>query len=236
MAEVLPPISKLKRTALDLLYPKWCVGCGSEGEFVCQSCRETFSPINGSVCPKCGLPQNGQMLCTSCTNWSAEIDGIRSPYIFNGVIRRAVHELKYRNLRAIAVTLAGLLYDYLKENPLPGDVLVPVPLHPKRLRERGYNQSGLLSKELGYLTGIPVIGDCLVREQLGQSQARTSSVFERRSNVSGVFSCRDERLRGKRVLLIDDVATSGATLNSCAGVMKSAGAASVWGLVVAREI
>jgi len=129
-----------------------------------------------------------------------------------------------------------LLDDYLVDNPLPGEVLVPVPLHPKRLRERGYNQSYLLAKELGKLTGLPVVADSLVRERHTSPQARTLTVGERRGNVADAFACRDRRLEGKPVILIDDVSTSGATLDACALALKEAGAASVWGLVLAREI
>jgi ComF family protein len=151
-------------------------------------------------------------------------------------MREAIHELKYRNIRALAAPLAALLGDYLTHHPVPGDVLVPVPLHRKRLRERGYNQSGLLSRELGKLINLPVVEDCLVRRQPAPPQARTASVSERRSNVAGAFACRDGSLRGKPVLLVDDVATSGATLNACAVALKSAGASPVWGLVVAKEV
>jgi len=151
-------------------------------------------------------------------------------------MRQAIHELKYRNLRALSAPLAKLLRDYLITNPVPGEVLVPVPLHRKRLRERGYNQSVLLARELGKLINLPVVDDCLVRQQHTTPQARTASVSQRQSNVTGAFTCRDGRLRDKQVLLIDDVATSGATLNVCAGATKSAGAASVWGLVMAAEI
>lgn len=151
-------------------------------------------------------------------------------------MRQAIHELKYRNLRALAAPLAKLLRDYLITNPVPGEALVPVPLHRKRLRERGYNQSVLLARELGKLTGLPVVDDCLVRQQHTTPQARTASASERQGNVAGAFTCRDGRLRDKQVLLIDDVATSGATLNACAGAVKSAGAASAWGLVMAAEI
>jgi ComF family protein len=119
---------------------------------------------------------------------------------------------------------------------MPGEVLVPVPLHRKRLRERGYNQSCLLSEELGKLSGLPVVSDCLVRQKNSPPQAKTSTVEERRDNVVGVFDCRDGRLRGKQVLLIDDVATSGATLDACAAVLKASGAVSVWALTFAREI
>jgi len=151
-------------------------------------------------------------------------------------MRQAIHQLKYQNLRTLAAPLAQLLSDYLDTSPVPGEVLVSVPLHRKRLRERGYNQSGLLARELGKLTRIPVVDDCLLRERHASPQARTANVDERRKNVAGVFACRDDRLRDKQVLLIDDVATSGATLDACAAALRAAGAVSVWGLVLAREI
>jgi len=113
---------------------------------------------------------------------------------------------------------------------------VPVPLHQKRLRERGYNQSSLLAKELSKLTNLPVFDNCLIRKRYAPPQVRTSALDERRSNVADAFACRDQRPRGKQVLLIDDVSTSGYTLDACAVVLKAAGAISVWGLVLAREI
>jgi ComF family protein len=144
--------------------------------------------------------------------------------------------LKYHNLRALAEPLAVLLRDYLEADPRPVDVLVPVPLHQRRLRARGYNQSGLLSHELGKLTGLPVIGDCLLRVRAGVAQARAVTAADRQRNVSGAFVCRDNRLAGRQVLLIDDVATTGATLAACAGALKAAGATTVWALVLSREI
>jgi ComF family protein len=188
------------------------------------------------LCPKCGKPQPSGILCSSCVSWKAEIDGIRSPFRFDGVMRQAIHQLKYRNLRTLSVPLTNLIYDYLVNNPVPGDVLVPVPLHRKRLRERGYNQSQLLARGLGKLINLPVVDNCLIRKRHALPQARTATVEERQRNVAGAFNCRDDRLREKRVLLIDDVSTSGATLDACAKVLKAAGAISVWGLVLAREI
>jgi len=134
------------------------------------------------------------------------------------------------------VPLAGLLQDYLATNAVPGEFLIPVPLHQKRLRERGYNQSSLLAQELGKLINLPVADNCLIRQKHAPPQARSSSVDDRRSNVADAFACRDQRLKDKQVLLIDDVSTSGATLDACAGALKAAGATSVWGLVLAREI
>jgi ComF family protein len=236
MVLVLPQAAKLKGIALDFLFPRWCIGCSREGDLLCYSCRQKLPKIMPPLCPRCGKPQSSGILCPSCVAWQAEIDGIRSPFRFEELIREAIHQLKYRNLRALAVPLAQLLQDYLVASPVPGEVLVPVPLHPKRLRERGYNQSSLLSRELGKLINLPVVDDCLIRQKYAPPQARTSNVDERLSNVAGAFTCRDQRLKGKQILLVDDVSTSGATLDACAGALKAAGATSVRGLVLAREI
>ena len=232
---MLPQVTKLKRIALDLLFPQWCVGCGREGEYICQQCRESLSFISPPVCPKCGKPQSEARLCSACVNWDSAIDNIRSPLIFDGVIRQAIHELKYRNLRALVPLIAQLLYEYFRTNSLPGDVILPVPLHKKRLRERGYNQSLLIARELGKLTGIPVDVHSLVKNSHTTPQAKTTSVEERRENVAGAFSCTGDNLKGKSIILIDDVTTSGATLDACAASLKAAGAASVRGLVMAIE-
>ena len=233
---MLPQVAKLKGMALDLLFPQHCVGCGKEGEFLCYSCRQSLPRITPPLCPRCGRPQPSGILCPSCVSWSAKIDGIRSPFRFDGAMREAIHQLKYRNLRALAVPLAKLLQDYLITDPVPAEVLVPVPLHRKRLRERGYNQSSLLARQLGKLANLPVVDDCLIRQRHAPPQARTATVEERQSHVTDAFACRDHRLRDKQVLLIDDVSTSGATLDACAAALKIAGAVSVWGLVMAREI
>jgi ComF family protein len=239
MATVLPPIVNLKRVALNLLFPRWCINCGKEGEYICGDCRLLFKAIIPPVCIRCGRPQTEDSTsgeCSGCTGWQTRIDGIRAPFLFDGVMRDVVHEFKYRNLRALASELAALMHGYLTMNPIPGNVLVPVPMHPRKLRERGYNQSVLLAQELGKLAHFPVVEDCLVRRKYTPSQARSFNIIERRNNVTGAFACRDGRLRGKQVILIDDVSTSGATLNMCAGVLKSAGAAAVWGLVIALEL
>jgi ComF family protein len=233
---VLPQITGLKRVALDLLFPRWCIGCGREGDYICRACRQDLPVITPPICPVCGRPQSQGIVCRDCREVTMQIDGIRSPFVFDGVIRRAIHELKYRNLRGLAPSMADLLHDYLVDNPIPADVLVPVPLHRKRRRDRGYNQSALLAKELGRHCGLPVAANSLVRHRYAVPQARSAGVSERQENVAGAFTCPDDRFQGQRVLLIDDVATSGATLNACAGALKAAGAAQVWGLVMAREL
>ncbi|MBM2831999.1 MAG: putative comF family protein [Dehalococcoidia bacterium] len=187
-------------------------------------------------CPGCGRTVTEGGLCVRCRERVPVLDGRRSPFRFEGVIRSAVISFKYRGLRALAPSLAQLLQVYLSGSLLPVDILVPVPLHKRRLRERGYNQAALLARELGKLSSLPVGEQALLRQRQALPQARTATIAERYRNVSGAFLCSGDGVRGKKVLLIDDVSTSGATLEACAVALKSAGAVSVWGLVLAQEI
>lgn len=233
---MLPQLARLKRTALDFLFPCWCIGCGREGSLICASCRQKLPEIEPPLCPQCGTPQPGGILCSICLNHKYAVDGIRSPFRFEGVVRQAIHHLKYKNLRAAAEPAAELLWFYLADNPISGEVLVPVPLHRKRLRQRGYNQSELLARELGKISRLPVVTDCLIRSRHASPQARAASASQRQENVAGAFGCRNGSLKDKKVILVDDVATSGATLDACAAVLKDGGAVSVWGLTLAREV
>ncbi len=229
-------LSRLADVTVNSFFPSRCVGCGKVGSFLCPECHRKLPRLLPPLCPKCGRSQASNILCPGCRQRRIEIDGIRSPFRFDGVVRKAVHQLKYRNLKAISPCLAGLLANYLRSDPLAGEAIVPVPLHPRRLRERGYNQSSLLARELGKLTKLPVIEDCLVRIKEAQPQVRAATVEDRRKNVTDAFMCQNEKVSGKRIILIDDVCTSGATLESCALALKSEGATLVWGLTLAREI
>lgn len=233
---MLPQLAKFKGAALDLLFPQKCLGCGEEGELLCCACQKSLPRIMSPVCPKCGRPQPSGIVCPRCVSRQTSIDGIRSPFVFDGVVREAVHQLKYNNLRSLAKPLALLVQSYLIHNPLPGQILVPVPLHRKRLKERGYNQSYLLARELGKLMKLPVINNCLVRVKYEIPQAKTKSVDERHNNVKHAFQCLDLQLQNTQVLLIDDVSTSGATLDACASALKQSGVKSVWGIVLSREL
>lgn len=226
---------QLQRLIVDFFFPPRCISCGREGDFLCGECCKKIPRIVAPFCDKCGTPETSGALCPSCWKWRSKIDGIRSPFRFDGIIRQAIHELKYRNLRAISGFLAEFLFSYLQITSVPGEILVPVPLYPKRLRQRGYNQSSLIAEQLGRLAALPVAEDCLLRLKDGTPQARTATVGDRQRNVAGAFVCRDQRLNGIQVMLIDDVCTSGATLEACAVALKEAGAVSVWGLTLARE-
>jgi len=228
-------LNQFKGKALDFFFPPWCVGCGVRGSFLCPTCRASLSPVIPPFCVRCGQPLDLGTLCSECEGRELRIDGIRSPFHFEGALRQAILCFKYRGLKALAAPLAQLMAEYLAQNPLPADVLVAVPLHPRRLRERGYNQSLLLASELGRLCSLPLVEGHLVRLHHTPPQTRTRSAQQRQDNVARAFSCCGD-FEGRSVLLIDDVCTSGATLDSCAVALKAANAATVWGLTMAREV
>ena len=228
-------LRQVKTVLLDLLLPLHCLGCGREGDLICPSCRQSLPRIRLPLCQRCGATVREGNLCHSCLNYPLTVDGIRSVFLFQGTVRQAILQLKYRHLKALAVPLSQLLAEFLSSYPLKGEVLIPVPLYPKRLRQRGYNQASLLAKELNKLVGLPVEEDILIRVKDALPQARTRSAVERRRNVQDVFACHHP-LEDSQILLIDDVCTTGATLDACAITLKAAGASSVWGLTVAREM
>jgi len=231
-----PPLSlrRIKSSFLDLLFPLRCIGCGRDGSLLCPDCCRSLPRIKQPYCQRCGTPLTEGNLCPSCINHPLSIDGIRSVFLFGGTVRQAIHQFKYRHIKAVSAPLGSLLAGFLSTYPLPGDVLMPVPLHPRRLRERGYNQAALLAWETGKITGLPVRDGLLLRQRDTITQARAASAAERRSNVRDAFACERE-LQGERILLIDDVCTTGATLDACAVALKAAGAGTVWGLTAARE-
>ena len=231
--KTLSPVLKYAGTVIDLLFPRWCTGCGREGEYICPSCRNDLVAVEEPFCARCGRPLTEKGVCDNCSEgW--QIDGIRAPFLFGGVIRQAIHSLKYDNLRDIAPLLAGYMYDYLERHSLPADVIIPVPLHPGRLRERGYNQAALLARNLGTRTGMPVMEKRLERHKFTPSLATSPGREARREIVANAFGVNGD-FTGRCIMLIDDVSTSGATLNACAAALKAAGADSVYGLVAALE-
>lgn len=218
---------------LDLLFPSRCVGCRSVGSWLCADCRETIAFIRPPFCPRCGCPTGSHELCGSCRRHPPALDGIRSVAYHEGVLREAIHRFKYQNTRGLAEPLGELLASYVVEHPLPANVLVPVPLHPARLAERGYNQAALLAREMGRRLDLPVVENSLLRVRATRQQVGLNAE-ERQANVAGAFACRDAQLAGRRVLLIDDVYTTGATLTACGAALAAAGAASIWGLTLAH--
>jgi len=219
---------------LNLLFPPRCVICQQSGSWLCPACQDGIEYIRPPVCPHCGQPTSMPRLCPSCREAPPQIDGIRAVGYLEGALRTAIHRFKYSNMRLLATPLGQLMSQYLLQNHLPVDVVVPVPLHPHRLRERGYNQATLLAKEVEKALGLPLLEDALLRVRSTIPQVGLTA-RERRDNVRGAFHCADGNLKGQRILLVDDVCTTGATLEACSLALRQEGVGVVWGLVLARE-
>ena len=226
-------LAKISGPALDLLFPMSCAGCGREGKLLCQTCLPGLPRLSSPFCQRCAVP-GPQSPCRWCTERPLDIDGIRAPFLFEGAIRNAIHSFKYKGIRAAVTELGDLLSGYMADHRVPGTVIMPVPLHSRRLRDRGYNQSALLARRLAKLSGIAIDEGLLTRIKDTPPQVATTSRFQRRDNVKDSFQCRGDG-SGLDVILVDDVATTGSTLSACASALKDSGAASVWGLILARE-
>lgn len=221
----------LRNALLDLLFPPRCVVCRREGMWLCAACRAGIEPIAPPLCPRCGRPVTSPP-CPYCAKLPVQIDGIRAVAFFEGALREAIHAFKYLHRTVLADDFGTMLNDHLLTFPLPIDTIVAVPLHSDRERTRGFNQSLLLARALGARRQLPVWEDGLIRTRATRSQTELNAV-ERRVNVRDAFAA-SARVQGARVLLIDDVCTTGATMDACGVALYARGAKSVWGLAVAR--
>ena len=218
---------------LDLVLPLSCAVCHREGSLLCEECEPSLPKLDQPYCSVCARPgQHG--VCSYCAVERRGFDGIRAPYLFEGAVREMVHDFKYRGVRAAAPTLGGLLVRHLRASSMPADVVVPVPLHGSSERERGYNQSDLMARVVAADADLPFGRRALRRLRKTAPQISMAGYEQRRRNIEGAFECVQD-LEGERVLLIDDVVTTGSTMSACAEALKAAGARSVWGLVLARQ-
>jgi ComF family protein len=193
--------------------------------------------LTSEVCPICSAPTRLARICQACRAAPTALDGNRAACRFEGVARQAILDLKYRGVQARAPLLADLAAEGVARRPLAVDLLVPVPLAPGRLRQRGFNQSRLIADGLGQRLGWTVEPSYLERVRETPQQTHRSTAAERRENVADAFTCPTPGLVvGRRVALVDDVMTTGATLGACAEALKLAGASRVFGIVVAREV
>jgi ComF family protein len=223
------------RPLLDLIFPPRCVYCGRLGAYLCETCQAEAQRIGPDVCIRCGNPLTTRGICHRCRQDPPDpIRAIRGVFFYNGPIAQSIRGLKYHGVRALAPILAEHLVAYIQEHPIPIDGLVPVPLHPAKLAQRGFNQSELLADSITQTLGIPLRTDLLKRTRHTRPQAQLDRK-QRLQNVAGAFSpCDGVSLHGETLLLIDDVATTGATLRACAQTLRQMGAGDIWALTVAR--
>src|SRR5438093_3469357 len=209
-----------RRSLLDsllaLLFPDRCGGCARLGELLCRRCRTALAPY----------PHGSDHFPTSLNDvWVA--------FLFSGPMREIVHQFKYRRIRRLAQPLGGLMAAYLAAWPLAIDSVLPVPLHRDRMAERGFNQAEALAREVANTLRLPLIADGLARVRMTEQQARLDA-RARAENMRGAF-----RWQGapppRRILLVDDVLTTRATMGACAEALRAAGAEMVYGLALARS-
>ena len=221
------------RHLLDLILPVRCGGCGALGSLYCDRCRQRTRRLREPLCRRCGAEAEFSKARCGCRHRLHALGRLRSAARYEGPLENAIHRFKYQGRRPLAAPLAQLLADRLAVDGSPAELVTWVPLHARRLRQRGYNQAELLSRELSKAFRLELAPGSLMR--LRDTQPQVGLDRRRRwDNVAGAFAWRGEPLLRRAVLLIDDVATTGATLEACALALRDAGAGAVTGLTVAR--
>lgn len=226
---------------IDLLFPRFCLSCGEEGTWFCQDCASILGIRDVASCPICLRRVMDFRTCPSCKN-RTNLSGLFWALSYESpLVQKIIRQYKYEPLiRELARPLANIIISHLllveadKNNFLGDFVLVPLPLHTKRKKWRGFDQAYEISKEIGNYFNMPVLDSVLMRQKETPPQAELGKE-DRELNIKDAFSCVNQNLiSGKKIFLVDDVYTTGATMREAAKVLKSAGAKEVWGLVIAR--
>lgn len=241
-------ISKVATTFLDLIFPAHCLDCqtimprSSPTPYLCSTCLNQIKLNTRFRCPFCSTLNLGGETCSHCKP-SHSLDYLwPAGHYDHPLIKKALWAYKYKFVSSLKTALGYLLAKFITQegkavflethrNQL---LVMPVPLHPRRFRWRSYNQSALLAQELCRSFQLTLVANKLQRDRSRRPQTEIPTA-ERAANARGVFSCRKSKmLEGKTIMLIDDVCTTGSTLDACAKVLKEAGASKVIGLVVAK--
>ncbi|MDR0953546.1 MAG: ComF family protein [Elusimicrobiota bacterium] len=237
--------NKIKNLLLHFFFPRVCFACGidmdrKDNNLLCPTCQKDLKPIEGLICKRCGLPlKDGGAYCFNCRGSKAakyKCSFIRSSLYFTPSSRALVHAFKYEKYIHIAKFFTPIIYKTYLKNPeyFEADLIVPVPIHKSRLKQRGFNQATLLASGLSAKIDVPLL-EVLVRKRKTKSQTSLGRKA-RQENIKEAFICPSPALvKRKAILLIDDVCTTGATLEECAKVLKAAGAREVVALTVLRE-
>jgi ComF family protein len=231
-------VRALLQQGLDLLFPPRCAGCQRSGFLLCPACWQLMLPLTMPCCERCGDPLNAPgEVCAACKSHCLQLDRLCYVNGYQGPLRKAVHALKYDGQQRLAGPLGLLLAEAFQRYGLHADGIIPLPLHPQRERARGYNQAALLARVCATHLKIPCLEDMVLRQRATRVQVGLTR-RERRQNVAGAFTLTENgraRLPGYRsLLLIDDVSTTGATLEACAAPLYTAGVDRIGGLVLGR--
>jgi ComF family protein len=228
-------LSQAANAVLDLIYPPSCVVCSKGDAWLCERCAGELPLADGNRCRRCWLPLREDGDCRSCRAYLPAFTSLRSAFRNEAEVKQLVYGLKYRGESVLAPSMGRLMAERFAPELTDIDLIVPVPLAPGRQRSRGFNQAERLANAVASVIDRPVV-PALKRLRPTASQARSADAAARRRNVEGAFGVRDAAaVQGKRILLIDDVATTGATLDACARPLLAAGATDVGALTFARE-
>jgi ComF family protein len=222
-------------SGLDLIFPPVCAGCKQLGHRICSECLGSIVPLAEPLCERCGLPQSKAGICRQCQDQPPSFDALRSWSAFEGPLRSILHRLKYRRDVSLGDSLAFPFATFVAGLSWNPDILVPIPLSRLRLAERGYNQVGVVGRPLSMALSIAYVPRALSKERETHTQVGLTAP-ERKENVRDAFRARTSLVAGKSVLLLDDVATSGATLSAAAESLKEAGAKRVLAVTLARAL
>lgn len=219
---------------IEFLFPTACAACGKLGPMICSQCRSRFCEIESPICIRCGHPSpNSVVSCISCRVEGFNLNQSRACFKYTEPLESIIKRYKYDGLHALAKPLGNMMAQKWPEWAQTPDMIVPIPLHVRRLRSRGFNQAQLLAHQLGATLGIGVNDLVLRRERNTKPQVDLSPI-ERKKNVQKAFQAKPGPVKGLKILLIDDVFTTGATMNSAADALLEAGAKSVSAYCLAR--
>jgi len=220
---------------LDWLYPPSCGGCGQPGTRWCKECTKKTVEIAPPVCPICGNPNVNEKPCLRCQVSRPLYTALRSYTKFSGSIREAIHRLKYRRDIGLGEVLSRPMINRLQKLNWSVNIITSVPLGLVRFEERGYNQATLLARPIALSMSLPFSAQLLSRIRETRTQVGLT-LTERQENMVDAFRANNKAVRGKNILVVDDVATSGATLNACAKALLDGGASKVYGFSLARAV
>lgn len=223
------------QNCLDLLFPPHCTICQKSGHVLCPDCLATIARFVPPLCMRCGssLVRN---ICYRCRRQPLRLTGLRAVGLYQEPLRTCIHALKYKGQQRLAEPLGRLLAQTYQLAGIKAHGIIPMPLHSEREYERGYNQSRLLAHVCSQHIGVPLIEGILLRTRATAAQVHLAA-HERQRNVAHAFQCVPSAstiIKGRTILIIDDVCTTASTLEACAEPLFTAGASAVWGLVLAR--